>query len=85
LIQPRVSGTSRVKPTPRARHHQRRLEEEASLALVDTRNQRDLTPAEEQLLAELGERHDRVMVLHAKAVALLHRRDVDVSERVARA
>ena len=117
----------------RAYHHQRRLEEEASLtlaaavtipavlpgdletalnalttldddilwqvshsqptvedgilfhALVDTRKLRGLTAAEEQFLAELGERHARVMVLRAKAVALLHQRGVDVSERVARA
>jgi hypothetical protein len=54
-------------------------------ALIDKRRRRGLTPAEEQWLAELGERHDRVMVLRAKAVALLHQRGVDVSERVARA
>jgi hypothetical protein len=54
-------------------------------ALVDKRRRLGLTPAEEQWLTELGERHDRVMVLRAKAVALLHHRGVDVSERVARA
>lgn len=53
--------------------------------LVDKRRRSGLTPAEQQWLAELGERHDRVMVLRAKAVALLHQRGVDVSERVARA
>ncbi len=52
-------------------------------ALVDKRRRLGLTPAEEQWLAELGERHDRVMVLRAKAVALLHQRGVDVSERLA--
>ncbi len=54
-------------------------------ALIDTRKRRSLTATEAQLLADLGERHDRVMVLRAKAVALLHQRGVDVSERVARA
>lgn len=54
-------------------------------ALVEKRRRRGLTPGEEHWLAELGERHDRVMVLRAKAVALLHQRGVDVSERVARA
>ncbi len=67
--------------------HSQPTVEDGSLfrALIDTRKRRGLTPAEEQLLAELGERHDRVMVLRAKAVALLHQRGVDVSERVARA
>ena len=54
-------------------------------ALVDKRRRLGLTPAEEQWLAELGERHDRVMVLRAKAIALLHQRGVDVPERLARA
>jgi len=54
-------------------------------ALVDKRRRLGLTPAEEQWLTELGERHDRVMVLRAKAVALLYHRGVDVSERIARA
>jgi hypothetical protein len=54
-------------------------------ALVDKRRRLGLTPAEEQWLAELGVRHDRVMVLRAKAVALLHQRGVDVEERLARA
>jgi plasmid stability protein len=54
-------------------------------ALIDARKRRALTPSEEQLLAALGERHDHVMVLRAKAMALLHQRGVDVSERVARA
>jgi len=54
-------------------------------ALIDKRRRRGLTPAEEQWLAEIGERHDRVMVLRAKAIALLHERGIDVSERVARA
>jgi hypothetical protein len=54
-------------------------------ALVDKRRRLGLSPAEEQWLAEIGERHDRVMVLRARAIALLHDRGVDVSERVARA
>lgn len=54
-------------------------------ALVEKRRRAGLNPLEEQWLAELGERHDRVMVLRAKAVALLHERGVDVAERVARA
>jgi len=54
-------------------------------ALLETRSRRVLTPSEEVWLVELGERHDRVMVLRARAVALLHQRGVDVSERVARA
>ena len=53
-------------------------------ALIDKRTRRGLTPAEDRWLAEIGERHDRVMVLRAKAVALLQERGVDVSERVAR-
>jgi len=53
--------------------------------LLDTRSRRVLTPSEEVWLVELGERHDRVMVLRARAVALLRQRGVDVSERVARA
>ncbi len=54
-------------------------------ALVEKRRQGGLSPLEERWLAELGERHDRVMVLRAKAVALLHARGIDVAERVARA
>jgi len=54
-------------------------------ALLETRSRRVLTPSEEVWLVELGERHDRVMGLRARAVALLHQRGVDVSERVARA
>jgi len=54
-------------------------------ALVEKRRRDGLNPLEERWLAELGERHDRVMVLRAKAVALLHERGVDVAERIARA
>ena len=54
-------------------------------ALVDKRRRQGLTPGEERLLAELVDRHDRVMVLRAEAVALLHGRGSDVRERVARA
>ncbi len=54
-------------------------------ALVHKRRGPGLTPAEARLLDELGERHDRVMVLRAEAIALVHRRGIDVRERVARA
>lgn len=54
-------------------------------ALVEKRRRVGLTPSEERWLAHLGERHDRVMVVRAGAVALLHQRGVDVTERVARA
>jgi hypothetical protein len=54
-------------------------------ALVEKRRRDGLNPLEERWLVELGERHDRVMVLRAKAVALLHGRGVDVAERIARA
>jgi plasmid stability protein len=50
--------------------------------LVDKRRRRGLTLDEERMLAELVDRHDRVMVLRAEAVALLHARGVDVQERV---
>jgi plasmid stability protein len=54
-------------------------------ALVDQRRRQGLSPEEEALLAELVDRHDRVMVLRAEAVALLKERGVDVQERVAHA
>lgn len=54
-------------------------------ALVDKRRRQELTPSEERMLAELVDRHDRVMVLRAEAVALLRARGIDVRERVARA
>ena len=54
-------------------------------ALMEKRRRDGLNPLEDRWLTELGERHDRVMVLRAKAVALLHERGVDVAERVARA
>jgi hypothetical protein len=54
-------------------------------ALVGKRRRQGLTAAEERLLAELVDRHDRVMVLRAEAVALLHGRGIDVGERVAHA
>jgi hypothetical protein len=54
-------------------------------ALVDKRRRQGLTAGEERLLAELVDRHDRVMVLRAEAVALLHGHGSDVRERVARA
>lgn len=53
-------------------------------ALIDKRR-RGLTSTDERMLAALVDRHDRVMVLRAEAVALLHERGVDVRERVARA
>lgn len=54
-------------------------------ALVDKRRRTGLSPDEERLVADLIDRHDRVMVLRAEAIALLHERGHDVSERVARA
>lgn len=54
-------------------------------ALVDKRRRQGLTDAEAQWLAELVDRHDRVMVLRAEAVARLRERGHDVSARVARA
>jgi plasmid stability protein len=54
-------------------------------ALIDKRRRQGLTAGEERLLAELVDRHDRVMVLRAEALALLHTRGIDVGERVARA
>jgi plasmid stability protein len=117
----------------RARYHQRKLEDEATLTLIaavgadsglsadlaaaidalatldvpglwrvslsqptvedtvlldtflDKRRRHGTTPDEDLLLAELVDRHDRVMVLRAEAVALLKQRGVDVAERVTRA
>jgi predicted transcriptional regulator len=54
-------------------------------ALVDKRRRRGLSADDEKLLAELIDRHDRVMVLRAEAVALLKERGVDVRERISRA
>ncbi len=54
-------------------------------ALVDKRRRQGLTDAEAQLLAELVDRHDRVMVLRAEAVARLRERGHDVSALVVRA
>ena len=54
-------------------------------ALVDKRRRQGLSAGEERLLAELVDRHDRVVVLRAEAVALLHARGSDVRERVDRA
>ena len=54
-------------------------------ALVDKRRRQGLTPGEERRLAEVLDRYDRVMVLRAEAVALLHARGIDVGERVAHA
>ncbi len=54
-------------------------------ALTHKRRGQGLTPAEARLLDELGERHDRVMVLRAEAIVLLHRRGIDVRERIAHA
>jgi plasmid stability protein len=54
-------------------------------ALVDKRRRQGLSTGEERLLAELVDRHDRVVVLRAEAVALLHARGSDVRERVDRA
>ena len=54
-------------------------------ALVDKRRRQGLNPGEERRLAEVLDRYDRVMVLRAEAVALLHARGIDVGERVAHA
>jgi plasmid stability protein len=70
----------------RVSHSQPTVEDGILLdALIDRRRRAGLTPVEERWLAEIAERHDRVLVLRARAVALLHERGVDVSERVARA
>jgi plasmid stability protein len=54
-------------------------------ALVDKRRCQGLSAGEERLLAKLVDRHDRVMVLRAEALALLHARGIDIGERVAHA
>ena len=54
-------------------------------ALVDKRRRQGLSSGDEKLLAELVDRHDRVLVLRAEAVALLKERGRDVREQVARA
>jgi plasmid stability protein len=54
-------------------------------ALVDKRRRQGLYPGEERRLAEVLDRYDRVMVLRAEAVALLHARGSDVGEQAARA
>jgi plasmid stability protein len=53
--------------------------------LIDKRRREGLSAAEELLVADLIDRHDRVMVLRAEAVALLRERGRDVSDLVARA
>lgn len=68
----------------RVSHSQPTVEDGVLLAaLLDRRRSRALTPDEEQLLAALIDRHDRVMALRAEAVALLQARGGDVGERVA--
>jgi len=63
----------------RVSHSQPTVEDGILLdALVDTRRRRALTPAEEQMLVALVERHDRAMALRAEAVALLHAQGIDV-------
>ena len=52
-------------------------------ALANKQRRRALTPADERMLTVLIDRHDRVMVLRAEAVALLKERGVDVQGRVA--
>lgn len=54
-------------------------------ALVDKRRRQGLSHGDETLLAELVDRHDRVMALRAEAVALLKDRGIDVGEQVTRA
>ena len=51
-------------------------------ALADKRRRQKLSRSEEELLAELVDRHDRVMALRAEAIAQLHERGIDVRERV---
>ncbi len=63
----------------RVSHSQPPVEDGVVLqALIEKRRGGGLTPGEEHWLAELGERHDRVMVLRARAIALLHQRGADV-------
>ena len=70
----------------RISHSQPTMEDGVLLdALVDKRRCLGLTAAEERLLANLVDRHDRIMVLRAEALALLHERGIDVHERVKRA
>ena len=70
----------------RVSHSQPSVEDGILLeTLVDKRRRQGLSPAEELLLADLVDRHDRVMVLRAEAIALLHGRGIDVGDRVARA
>jgi len=70
----------------RVSHSQPTVEDGILLAaLMETQCGRVLTQDEEQMLAVLVDRHDRVMVLRAEAVALLQARGVDQGERVARA
>lgn len=70
----------------RVSHSQPSVEDGVMLeTLVDKRRRQGLLTAEELLLADLVDRHDRVMVLRAEAIALLHGRGIDVRERVARA
>ena len=53
--------------------------------LTDKRRRQGTNPDEDRLIAELIDRHDRVLVLRAEALALLARRGIDVTERIARA
>lgn len=70
----------------RVSHSQPTVEDGILLdALLDKRRRHQLTPDDERLLAELIDRHDRVMALRAEAIALLAQRGIDVQERVARA
>ncbi len=70
----------------RVSHSQPTVEDGVLLAaLLDTRGRRALTVDEEYMLADLIDRHDRVMVLRAEAVALLQARGRDTGERVAQA
>lgn len=63
----------------RVSHSQPSVEDGVLLeTLVDQWRRQGLLPAEELLLADLVNRHDRVMVLRAEAIALLHVRGIDV-------
>ena len=70
----------------RVSHCQPTVEDRVLLdTLVDKRRRQGTTPDEDRLLAGLIDRYDRVMVLRAEAIALLHQRGIDVTERTARA
>jgi hypothetical protein len=54
-------------------------------ALVAQRSRRDLSEVEAQVLRTIIDRHDRVMVPRAEAMALLQQRGHDMTDIIARA